>query len=185
MSAKARARTAGPFSKVRAGVLLFALVGASCTSSQTSVTAPDRPRCGVTVTNSLASIPASGGDGSLTVSAARDCAWAASNTAPWIALTSGQHRPGRRFDRVSGGSEQRPRGAARDYRGQHRQRGHRPGGCPVPLHRHAHRCDGRGVWRERDDSWSRQSRVARGPRPPTRAGSGSSRVPPARVMAAS
>ena len=94
MSAKARARTAGLFSKVRAGVLLFALVGASCTSSQTSVTAPGQTRCGVTVTNSLDSIPASGGDGSLTVSAARDCTWAASNTAPWIVLTSASNGQG-------------------------------------------------------------------------------------------
>ncbi len=94
MSAKARARTAGLFSRVRAGVLLFALVGASCTSSQTSVTAPGQARCGVTVTNSLESIPASGGAGSLTVSAARDCTWAASNTAPWIVLTSASNGQG-------------------------------------------------------------------------------------------
>ena len=94
MSAKARARTAGLFSRVRAGVLLFALVGASCTSSQTSVTAPGQTRCGVTVTNSLDSIPASGGAGSLTVSAARDCTWAASNTAPWIVLTSASNGQG-------------------------------------------------------------------------------------------
>ena len=94
MSAKARVRTAGLFLSVRAGVLLFALVVASCTSSQTSVTAPGQARCGVTVTNSLESIPASGGAGSLTVSAARDCTWAASNAAPWIVLTSASNGQG-------------------------------------------------------------------------------------------
>lgn len=94
MSAEARVWTAGLFFKVRAGVLLFALVGASCTSSQTSVTAPGQPRCGVTVTNSLDSIPASGGAGSLAVSAARDCTWAASNAAQWIVLTSASNGQG-------------------------------------------------------------------------------------------
>jgi hypothetical protein len=94
MSTQARARTARLFWKVRAGFLLFALVGASCTSSQTSVTAPGQTRCGVTVTNSLDSIPASGGAGSLAVSADRDCTWAASNTAQWIVLTSASNGQG-------------------------------------------------------------------------------------------
>jgi hypothetical protein len=69
-------------------LLLLAVSIASCTSSSTSVTAPTTPRCGVTVTNSVETVPASGGAGSLTVSATRDCTWAASNTAQWIVITS-------------------------------------------------------------------------------------------------
>jgi hypothetical protein len=85
---RCRGREAGLLPKVRAAMVLLALAAASCTSSQTSLTAPDRPRCGVTVANSLDSIPAGGGAGSLTVSAARDCTWAASNAAQWVVLTS-------------------------------------------------------------------------------------------------
>src|SRR5436190_19310977 len=69
-------------------IVLMAAASASCTSSNTSVTAPTASRCGVTVTNSLGNVPAAGGAGTLTVSAARDCAWAASNTAQWIVITS-------------------------------------------------------------------------------------------------
>jgi hypothetical protein len=68
--------------------LLLTACLASCTSSSTSVTAPTTQRCSVTVANSMESVPASGAAGSLTVTAARDCTWAASNTAQWIVMTS-------------------------------------------------------------------------------------------------
>jgi Putative binding domain, N-terminal/Viral BACON domain len=82
--------SAGLFSPAarHAFLLLLAVSIASCTSSNTSVTAPTTQRCGVTVTNSVETVPASGGTGSLTVSATRDCTWAASNTAQWIVMTS-------------------------------------------------------------------------------------------------
>ena len=75
-------------------IFLIVAAAASCTSSNTSVTAPTTTRCGVTVTNSLETVPAAGGAGTLTVSSERDCAWAASNTAPWIVITSGSNGQG-------------------------------------------------------------------------------------------
>jgi Viral BACON domain/Putative binding domain, N-terminal len=83
-------RRVGLFSPAarHAFLLLLAVSIASCTSSNTSVTAPTTQRCGVTVTNSAETVPASGGTGSLTVSATRDCTWAASNAAQWIVITS-------------------------------------------------------------------------------------------------
>ena len=69
-------------------LVVSALLHGSCTSSQTSVTGPSSSRCGVTVSNSTEAMPASGGAGSLTVTAARDCTWAASNTAQWVVMTS-------------------------------------------------------------------------------------------------
>src|SRR5215213_1567264 len=73
---------------------LLAAAAASCTSSNTSVTAPSTPRCGVSVTNSLETVPAAGAAGTLTVGAARDCTWAASNTAQWIVITSATNGQG-------------------------------------------------------------------------------------------
>ena len=82
---------------LRARWLLFILLlaaTASCTSSNTSQTAPSVTRCGVTVTNSMEMVPAAGAAGTLTVSAARDCAWAASNTAQWVVMTSATNGQG-------------------------------------------------------------------------------------------
>jgi len=89
-----RGATAGRFAAVCRRILivpiicLIAAATASCTSSNTSVTAPTTTRCAVTVTNSLETVPAAGGAGTLAVSAARDCTWAASNTVQWIVITS-------------------------------------------------------------------------------------------------
>jgi hypothetical protein len=46
------------------------------------------------VANSLETVPAAGGAGTLTVTAARDCTWAASNTAQWIVITSASNGQG-------------------------------------------------------------------------------------------
>ncbi len=80
--------------------MLVALVGtatasSSCGSSTaTSATSPNEPsRCQVTVSGSPASVPASGGGGSVSVSTTRDCTWSASPGTAWITLsgtTSGQ-----------------------------------------------------------------------------------------------
>jgi hypothetical protein len=42
----------------------------------------------------MGTMPASGGAGSLNVTAARDCTWAASNAAPWVVLTSATNGQG-------------------------------------------------------------------------------------------
>src|SRR5688500_15689087 len=88
MSGARGARTAGLFPTAGVVLLVVALLHGSCTSSQTSVTGPSSSRCGVTVSNSMESVPSSGGAGSLTVTATRDCTWAASNTAQWVVITS-------------------------------------------------------------------------------------------------
>jgi hypothetical protein len=87
MSGAHGARSAELFSTVNI-LLILSFLFTSCTSSETSVTAPSAPRCTVTVSNSMETVPASGGAGSLSVAAARDCTWAASNTAQWIVITS-------------------------------------------------------------------------------------------------
>lgn len=61
-------------------------------SATTSVSGPSITKCDVSVTNSAAEIPASGGSGSLLLTTERECAWSSSSKDPWISLntTSGQ-----------------------------------------------------------------------------------------------
>lgn len=61
-------------------------------STSTSVVGPDVVRCQTTVTGGPTSMPHSGGQLTVSVSAARDCAWDASTDAAWMQLsaTSGQ-----------------------------------------------------------------------------------------------
>jgi len=62
--------------------LLGALTATACGSSSTTSTAPATvPQCGVTLGASDMSVPASGGNGRVTVSAARECE-AAADRAP-------------------------------------------------------------------------------------------------------
>ena len=77
-------------------LLAFALtaMAAACTSSETSQTLPSTVRCAVTVTNSPEMLPASGGSGTVTIAAARDCTWAAANPASWIVITSATNGQG-------------------------------------------------------------------------------------------
>ena len=65
-----------------------AISASACTKTETSITAPsDAPdRCGLTVTTSPSSFPSPGGQGSLTISTARDCTWSVASNAPWVAL---------------------------------------------------------------------------------------------------
>ncbi len=76
----------------RAALLAFALGGAACGSTSTSVTGPTGAKCDVAVTNNTPQLPASGGNGTITVTTARDCTWTVSSEASWIAVaaTSGQ-----------------------------------------------------------------------------------------------
>jgi len=75
---------------MRAGSYMLAaaaaLLIAACTSSETSVTAPTATKCQVTATASPTAFGAGGGNGSLTVSAPRDCTWSANVDASWVAL---------------------------------------------------------------------------------------------------
>ncbi len=77
---------------VRAVLLASALLGVACGSTSTSVTGPTGTKCDVAATNNTPQLPASGGNGTIAVTTARDCTWTASSEASWIALgtTSGQ-----------------------------------------------------------------------------------------------
>ena len=76
-------------------LLLCALTsstGCGSTSTSTSV-APSPTRCAASVTPSASAFPASGGQGTLAVSSARECSWSVSSPVAWIALvppTEGQ-----------------------------------------------------------------------------------------------
>jgi hypothetical protein len=62
---------------------------ASCgSSSSTNVTAPTTAQCAVTLTSDALSMGASGGDGTVTVSINRECAWTAKSDVNWITLTT-------------------------------------------------------------------------------------------------
>jgi hypothetical protein len=70
--------------------LVALLFAAGCgSSSEISVVAPT-PRCGISVTNNTSTIPATGGNGSLTVNVERECSWSARAEAPWIALSGAE-----------------------------------------------------------------------------------------------
>src|SRR5688572_16835088 len=66
----------------------------ACTSAETSMMSPSASRCGVSVSNSTEMVPASGGAGALTISAPRDCTWAASDDATWVVITSAANGQG-------------------------------------------------------------------------------------------
>src|SRR5215213_3838553 len=72
-----------------AGILLLLTNGCSGTAT-TNVVAPSTSKCQVSVTNSVASVPAAGGSGNLTVSTNRDCSWSAHSDASWITLSSAE-----------------------------------------------------------------------------------------------
>jgi hypothetical protein len=58
----------------------------ACSSASQSVTSPSAVKCGITATATPASFSSSGGDGTLTVSAARECQWTAAAAGNWIQL---------------------------------------------------------------------------------------------------
>jgi hypothetical protein len=62
---------------------------AACGSSATTATAPSSlTRCSVTL-NGGGTVPAQGGSGTIGVSAARECSWAASTEGAWLTIRSG------------------------------------------------------------------------------------------------
>ena len=71
------------------GLLALLSVLSACGSSSSTVTSPSTlTRCAVTLTGS-SSVPASGGGGTVNVSAARECAWNAGVDGPWLTIRSG------------------------------------------------------------------------------------------------
>ena len=76
---------------LRAGVAAVAFTVASglvaCSSSETSLTGPTvADKCQVTATSTPESFAASGGTGSVSIAAARDCTWSIATTANWLTL---------------------------------------------------------------------------------------------------
>jgi hypothetical protein len=81
-------------SAVTAAAVLLALIGNACGSSSVSVTSPSASKCEVATENSMASVPAGGAAGTITVTTTRDCTWAASTSASWVVITSGTNGQG-------------------------------------------------------------------------------------------
>jgi hypothetical protein len=66
--------------------LMAVLAAAGCTQSSTSLAQPSSSKCQITATNQPASYPSSGGRGSVSISATRDCPWSVASNAPWIGI---------------------------------------------------------------------------------------------------
>jgi hypothetical protein len=71
-----------------AAVALALGCGSSAVTSVTSPTVADT-RCQPSLDNGAMTFAAAGGTGTIAVSVARECAWSASSTANWIAITAG------------------------------------------------------------------------------------------------
>jgi hypothetical protein len=72
-----------------AALAAFTALLSSCGSTATSVTSPSTiNRCALTIQASTTQLPAQGGSGSITVTAARDCAWSASSESQWLSIKS-------------------------------------------------------------------------------------------------
>ena len=67
--------------------LLSLLASAACGSTSTSTTVGPSPvRCAATATATPAGFPAAGGNGTLSVTSARECTWSVASQVPWISL---------------------------------------------------------------------------------------------------
>jgi hypothetical protein len=60
----------------------------ACTAAESTLSGPSATKCQVAVANSIDTVPAAGAAGTLTVTTARDCSWAASGGAAWLVFTS-------------------------------------------------------------------------------------------------
>jgi hypothetical protein len=85
--------------------LLLTAVG--CGSSTSTVVSPSSARCAVALTGG-SSIAASGGNGTINVSAARECPWTASSDASWLTITSTPSGQGDGVVQYSAGSNPAP-----------------------------------------------------------------------------
>jgi hypothetical protein len=70
----------------KTAVLALAGLAAACSSTQTSLSAPTSDKCQVSVSSAPAAFTASGGEGSLAITTARDCTWSISTEASWVAI---------------------------------------------------------------------------------------------------
>lgn len=59
---------------------------AACSSTQTSINAPTADKCQVSASSSPSAFTAGGGQGSLTITTARDCTWSISSDASWVSI---------------------------------------------------------------------------------------------------
>lgn len=66
--------------------LMTVLAAAGCTQSSTSLAQPSSSKCQITATNQPASYPSSGGRGSVSIAATRDCPWSIASNTPWIGI---------------------------------------------------------------------------------------------------
>jgi uncharacterized protein DUF5666/all-beta uncharacterized protein/BACON domain-containing protein len=73
--------------RIVTAALLLAAAGCTTTTTQTSVAAPSADRCAASVSAAPASFAAAGGQGTLTITTARDCTWSATVDAPWVTLS--------------------------------------------------------------------------------------------------
>ena len=69
-------------------VVIVALTMACGGSGTTTLNGPTPAKCSISVTNSLAEIPAAGGSGSLTLDTTRECTWSSSAKDSWITLNA-------------------------------------------------------------------------------------------------
>jgi hypothetical protein len=78
-------------SRAVAGAFACALSAAAaaggCTSTTTSATAPSGDKCQVAATAEPRQFPASGGSGTVSITAARDCGWNLAAQASWVSLS--------------------------------------------------------------------------------------------------
>ena len=65
-------------------VIALAVLAIGCGTSSSTATGPSLDRCAVTVTNSISSVGASGGNGRLAVVAGRECTWSVTSNVSWI-----------------------------------------------------------------------------------------------------
>ncbi|HWQ00460.1 MAG TPA: BACON domain-containing protein, partial [Vicinamibacterales bacterium] len=74
---------------------LSVLVAACESSSVSTVVSPSAPaKCAIAIEHQTPSFPAAGGNGTIRVVAARECAWSASSEVSWITIASGREGQG-------------------------------------------------------------------------------------------
>jgi hypothetical protein len=69
-----------------AAAALAAALSAHCTSASTNVSAPSGDKCQVSASTAPMSYEASGGGGTLTITAQRECTWTVAAEAGWVSL---------------------------------------------------------------------------------------------------
>src|SRR4051812_43320781 len=65
----------------------LACLFSGCSSTQTSVSAPTADKCQVTASSAPSAFTATGGQGAIAVTAARDCTWSIATDATWVSIS--------------------------------------------------------------------------------------------------